>query len=197
LHRAFCRIRRTNRQMHQFLLILFIFHPSIAPTCLGRHGYRLDRRIHARPQHNTQYWVPLEFYQLYPVLIRNSEGGYVLPDDGTWRPKHVGAIEGWKININKKLVQLLICSTYKKQYLLITMTPQIYKWTWMLHSIHAVTPCNLIGLHYLYLHWIQGSDSRHITFNRRSVGGNLGKMGLILTRKYVNPCVLIALYALG
>jgi hypothetical protein len=26
----------------------------------------------------------------------------VLPDDGAWRPKHVGAIDGWKINnINK------------------------------------------------------------------------------------------------
>jgi hypothetical protein len=38
----------------------------------------------------------------HPVLLRNSEGAYVLPDDGTWRPKHVAPIDGWKINnINK------------------------------------------------------------------------------------------------
>jgi hypothetical protein len=35
----------------------------------------------------------LEFYHLYPVLVRNSEGVYVLPDDGTWRPKHLVAID--------------------------------------------------------------------------------------------------------
>jgi hypothetical protein len=46
----------------------------------------------------------LEFYQLHPTTykLRNSEGAYVLHDDGTWRPKHVGAIDGRKINnINK------------------------------------------------------------------------------------------------
>jgi hypothetical protein len=47
---------------------------------------------------NTHCWVPLEFYQLYPVLIHKSEGAYVLPADGTMRLKHVGAIEEWKIN---------------------------------------------------------------------------------------------------
>jgi hypothetical protein len=33
--------------------------------------------------------ITLEFYQLYPVLIRNSEDAYVLPDDGSYRPEHV------------------------------------------------------------------------------------------------------------
>jgi hypothetical protein len=38
----------------------------------------------------------------YPVLIHNSEGPHVPPDDGTGRLKHVRAIAGWNINnINK------------------------------------------------------------------------------------------------
>jgi hypothetical protein len=45
----------------------------------------------------------LEFYELRPVLLCNSEGVHLLPDDGTWRPKHVGAIDGWKINNISKI----------------------------------------------------------------------------------------------
>jgi uncharacterized membrane protein YobD (UPF0266 family) len=46
--------------------------------------------------------------------MRNSEGAYVLPDDGTWRPKYVGEIDGLKI-ILTKLLHLLVCSTYAKE----------------------------------------------------------------------------------
>jgi len=70
--------------------------------------------------------------------------------------------------------------------MMMMITRHVYKWTLMLHTIrvHAVTPCNLIGIRYLYLHWVQDSNSRHITFNRRSVRRNMDKLGLILTRKY-------------
>jgi len=81
--------------------------------------------------------------------------------------------------------------------IIIIITQQVYKWTLILRNIHVVTPCNLIGIRCLYLHWTQGSNSRHVTFNRRSVRRNMDKVGLILTRKYVNPCVQIALHALG
>jgi hypothetical protein len=37
---------------------------------------------------------PVIFQKTYVLLIRNSEGAYVLPDDCTWWPKHVGAIDG-------------------------------------------------------------------------------------------------------
>lgn len=67
----------------------------------------------------------------------------------------------------------------------------------MLHNTHAVKLCNPIGIRCLYLHWMQDSNSRHVTFNLRSVTGSMDKVGLVLTRKNINSCVRITLHALG
>jgi hypothetical protein len=55
--------------------------------------YRLPSYAAESLTPNT-HWVPLEFNQLHPVLVRNLEGANVLPDDGTRRPEHVREIDG-------------------------------------------------------------------------------------------------------
>jgi hypothetical protein len=121
-------------------------------------------RYQDRTQRNANCWVPLEFYQLCPVLIRISEGAYVLPDDDTRRPKHVGAIDGWQINIINKIGAFVgLFYMYDRMYgariklknIIITFTLS-WKKMWKLTSIDESYLCSWVNLG---THWQIGHSN--------------------------------------